>query len=83
MLCISGCTITSKMNRKYILDLGGWGRRLLGVNIVGTARSADLGSSSKYSREEACNEEEFHVNNSNQHFSITIKSTFLVKISIH
>ena len=29
----------------------GWRRRLLGVNLAGAARGADLGGSSKYSRE--------------------------------
>ena len=31
--------------------LRGWRRRLLGVNLAGAARGADLGGSSKYSRE--------------------------------
>ena len=29
----------------------GWHKRLLGVNLAGAARGADLGGSSKYSRE--------------------------------
>ena len=44
----------------------GWRRRLLGVNLAGAAPGADLGGSSKYSREvlEDRSGEGFRVNSS-------------------
>ena len=52
------------LTRKRVGRSNGWRRRLLRVNVAGAARCADLGDSSKYSREaleDRCGER-FRVN---------------------